>query len=393
MPDYLHGVRVIEQTDGPRPIRTIATSIIGIVATGDDADAALFPLNEPVLLTDLAQAIGKAGKKGTLAKTLNAIYRQANNLTVVVRVAEAKNDATAQNAAVIGEYINGKYTGLKALLMAQSKLRVTPRIIGAPGLDTQEVTTEMVSIAKKLRAFAYAHAVAEDKEAAVLYEDQFADRELMLMFGDFIGWDETTAKTTEIDAVATALGLRAKIDNDIGWHKTLSNVAVSGVTGITKDITFNISDPSNDANYLNSKNVTALVHSDGYRFWGNRTASDDPAFAFESYVRTAQVIADTIEESHNWAIDKPLSPGLASDIIAGVDAKLREFTARGYLLGGQAWFDASLNPKETLRDGKLVISYDYTPVPPLEQLEFIQKITDTYLIDFARRVEAAQVRT
>ncbi|WP_072281638.1 phage tail sheath protein [Rappaport israeli] len=387
MPDYLHGVRVIEQTDGARPIRTIATSIIGLIATADDADASLYPLNEPVLLTDLATAIGKAGQSGTLAKALNAIYRQANAMTVVVRVSE-DTDTDAQDANVIGAYTDGKYTGLKALLTAQSKLRVTPRILGAPGLDSQAVTTEMVSIAKKLRAFAYAHAVGDSKESAATYEQNFADRELMLIYGDWQGWDETQSAVSNIDSVATALGLRAKLDNDIGWHKTLSNVAVSGVMGIDRDITFNISDPSNDANYLNSKNVTALVHSDGYRYWGNRSASDDPAFAFESYVRTAQVIADTMEEAHNWAIDKPLSPGLASDIIAGVNAKLRELTARGYLLGGQAWFDSSLNPKETLRDGKLTISYDYTPVPPLEQLEFIQKITDVYLVDFARRIEA-----
>lgn len=391
MADFLHGVRVIEKTDGVRPIRTIATCIIGLVATAPDADPETFPLNEPVLLTDLAKGIAKSGKTGTLAPSLSAILRQGNAMTVVVRV-EHKDDPDEQNAAIIGEYTEGKYTGLKALLTAETKLRVTPRILGTPFLDTQAVTVEMVSIAKKLRAFVYAHAIGETKEEAVLYENHFADRELMLMWGDWIGFDEAQGRTTTIDSVATALGLRAKIDNDIGWHKTLSNVAVQGVVGTTKQVSFNISDSANDANYLNSKNVTALIHSDGYRYWGNRTASDEPLFGFESYVRTAQVIADTIEENHNWAVDKPLSAGLASDIIAGVNAKLRELTNFGYLLGGQAWFDSTLNPKETLKDGKFLVSYDYTPVPPLEYLEFNQHITDTYLVDFARRVEAAQKR-
>lgn len=35
---------------------------------------------------------------------------------------------------------------------------------------------------------------------------------------------------------------------------------------------------------------------------------------------------------------------------------------------------------ETLAAGKLTISYDYTPVPPLEDLTFIQTITDRYLV-------------
>lgn len=389
MADFLHGVRVIEETTGVRPIRTIATAVIGIVATADDANADMFPLDEPVLLTNVADAISKAGTTGTLARSLYAISRQANAMTVVVRVAEDVDEAT-QMANIIGAYADGKYTGAKALLTAQTKLRVTPRILGVPELDTQEVTTEMVGIAQKLRGFLYAHAIGDTKEAASLYEENFAAREIMLIYGDWIGFDEVSGTTTTIDSVATALGLRAKIDNDIGWHKTLSNVAVNGVIGTTHDVSFNLSDPSNDANYLNGNNVTALIHSDGYRYWGNRTASDEPKFMFENYTRTAQVLADTIERAHQWAIDKPLSPGLASDIVDGVDVKLRELTTSGYLLGGASWFDASLNTKETLYSGKMVVPYDYTPVPPLEQLEFIQKITDTYLIDFARRVEASQ---
>jgi phage tail sheath protein FI len=34
------------------------------------------------------------------------------------------------------------------------------------------------------------------------------------------------------------------------------------------------------------------------------------------------------------------------------------------------------------------IDYDYTPVPPLENLMFQQRITDQYLLDFANRVNA-----
>ena len=40
----------------------------------------------------------------------------------------------------------------------------------------------------------------------------------------------------------------------------------------------------------------------------------------------------------------------------------------------------------TLKDGKLYIDYDYTPVPPLENLLFQQRITDRYLADFAASV-------
>ena len=72
----------------------------------------------------------------------------------------------------------------------------------------------------------------------------------------------------------------------------------------------------------------------------------------------------------------------------GVNAKLRELVRNRYLIGGEAWFDPSKNTATELKAGKLKISYDYTPVPPLENLMFEQKITDDYLIDFAQQMAA-----
>lgn len=386
--DYHHGVRVVELSDGRRPIRTIETAIIGLVATAADADATFFPLNTPVLVTDVNAAIGKAGTNGTLAKTLDAIADHGSPVCVIVRV-EAGVDEAATNTNVIGTVtVDGQYTGLKALLAAQAKLGVKPRILGCPGLDTLPVATELVSIAKKLRAFAYVAAVGATKEEVVTYRDNFGDREVMVIWPEFQVWDTATSATVNAPAVARALGLRAQIDEDIGWHKTLSNVPVQGVTGISKDVYWDLQDPSTDAGYLNANEVTTLIRRDGFRFWGSRTCSADPLFAFENYTRTAQVLADSIAEAHLWAVDKPLNPSLARDIIEGVNAKFRELKALGYIIDGKAWYDPAVNDEVTLKDGKLYIDYDYTPVPPLENLMFRQRITDRYLADFANLIGA-----
>jgi len=91
--DYHHGVRVIEINEGTRPVRTVATAVVGMVCTAQDADATVFPLNKPVLLTDVLTASGKAGSAGTLAKSLDAIADQASPVTVVVRVPEGETEA------------------------------------------------------------------------------------------------------------------------------------------------------------------------------------------------------------------------------------------------------------------------------------------------------------
>jgi hypothetical protein len=387
---YHHGVRVVEINDGTRVIRTVSTAIIGVVATATDADEATFPLDRPALVTNVATAIGKAGTQGTLRDTLTAIGDQASPIIVVVRVAEGLDDAET-TANVVGTVTpDSQRTGLQALLTAKQKLGVTPRILGAPGLDTQPVTTALVSIAQDLRAFAYASADgAGTVTDATTYRDQFSARELMLIWPEFEAFNVTTATIETANAVSRALGLRAKIDQTIGWHKTLSNVPVNGVTGISKDVFWDLQSPNTDAGLLNAADVTTLINQRGFRFWGSRTcAGPESLFAFENYTRTAQIIADTVAEAHLWAVDKPLHASLAKDIIEGINAKLRELKALGYIVNGEAWLNQELNTKESLKAGKLRIDYDYTPVPPLEDLGLMQRITDHYLADFAQRVAA-----
>lgn len=390
--DYHHGVRVIEVNTGARTIRTVSTAVVGLVATGDAADVTLFPLNKPVLITDVLGAVSKAGATGTLRQALQAICDQTNPVTVVVRVAEAdgiepEEIEAAQNANVIGAKVGSDYTGMQALLGAESLLGVKPRILGCPGLDTKEVTTALAIIAKSLRAMAYVSAdAATTVVEATAYREEFSARELMIIFPDFLAFDATTKATTSSFATARALGLRAKIDKEQGWHKNLSNVAVAGVTGISRAIQFDLQDPATDAGVLNAGDVTTLIRMNGYRFWGSRTCSDDPLFQFETATRTAQILADTIADAMAVYVDAPMQPQLIKDIVESINAKFRELKASGYIIDAKAWYDPATNTQTTLSAGQLQIDYDYTPVPPLEQLQLNQRITDSYLASFASAI-------
>jgi len=383
---YHHGLRVIEINGGVRPIRTVSTAVIGVVCTGEDADKTAFPLNRPVLITDVLSAVGKAGSTGTLRATLQGIADQGNPIVVVVRVASASND-TDTTANVIGGANGGSYTGLHALLVAQAQLGVRPRILGAPGLDTQPVTAAMIPIAKKLRAMIYASCAASATVSeAIAYREQFAARELMLIYPDFMAFNTVTASTGMAFAVARALGVRAMTDQQQGWHKSISNVPVAGVTGISRDVHWDLQDPNTDAGLLNAGDVTTLINSNGYKFWGSRSCSADPVFQVETATRTAQILADTIAEAQEIYIDKPLHPTLVRDLLESINAKFRELVYAGYLIGASAWYDAGANASESLASGQLVIDFDYTPVPPLESLQLNQRITDRYFADFPARI-------
>ena len=188
--------------------------------------------------------------------------------------------------------------------------------------------------------------------------------------------------------IATALALRALIDetNPVSFTKSISNVAIASVDGIVYPRTWDIEDPDTEVGYLNSHEVTSLIQHEGFRFWGNRTTSDDPRFAFETVTRTAQFLLDTIIEGCFPFIDKPLTPIWVRDIIDSINAKLRVFVAKGWLIGASCWYNEEWNNTADLAQGLLYIDYDYTPVPTLENLFLNQRITDRYLVDFSKLI-------
>ena len=228
--------------------------------------------------------------------------------------------------------------------------------------------------------------VCNTKEQAVTYGRNFSQRELMLIFGDFLSFNPNT-KQTEVDyAVVRAAAMRAYQDKEYGWHTSISNKGLTGVTGVTKPLSFDINDSATDVNYLNEQGITCCVNHNGFKFWGLRTRSADKLFIYENYTRTAQVLKDTIAQSFDWAMDKDISVNLVKEIVEAINAKWREYTNKGYLVGGKAYVKRELNTAATLKDAKLLIGYDYAAVPPLEQLGFEQRVSDEYLVELANNI-------
>ena len=391
-----HGLTITESASGARALGAVSLAVIGIIATATttgDADAqnaldAAYPLNTPVLITGgVDVAAGQAGDGGTLGPALEAIGDQASPVVVVVRVEEGADQAET-DANVIGATDGTTYTGIQALLTAETKVGVKPRILGAPGLDTQTVVPELVTAAKALRGFVYAAAKSGDGVApaasvaeAITYRDNFGDRELMLF------WPDTEGAGGDI--VARALGLRAQIDEDIGWHKTISNVLLGGVTSLTQDVSFSVSDPSNDAGVLNDSEVTTVVRINGFKLWGQRTCADpaaNPSFVFESAVRTSHALQDIIEQIVAPFIDQPITTGLIKDLLETGNQRFRQLANEGVIQGAEMFFDADQNSAEELAAGRPKFRIQFTPVAPLENANVDLVITDFYYADFASQL-------
>lgn len=381
-----HGITANEYTEGVRSISDISTAIIGMVCTAEDADAKAFPLNTPIFATSAYDLLAKAGTKGTLAKSLDAIVDQADAQVVIVRVADSKNTEELK-ANVIGTAEGGKYTGLKALRRAKAVTGYTPKILGCPELDSQDVLTELVGVAQATRAFAYGSAGGNPDITEVgNYRKNFGQRELMLIDNEFMAFDPTTKKTETAATIARILGARAKLDKNVGWHKSISNTEINGVSGLKFARSFDLLDKNCDANTINNKDVTTLIREDGFRVWGNRTCSNDSMMAFEIATRTAQIIQETIAYAFMWALDKRLHPSMMEDIIIAINAKLAQYVNKGYILGARVFIDKTLNTSETVQAGQFTISYEFTWVPPLENMVLNQHVTDTFFVNLVNKV-------
>ena len=368
---FLHGVEVIEITDGPRPIRTVRSGVIGIVGTAPEALEEI-PLNTPVLIAGSRAEAEKLGTTGTLPAAIDGIFDQIGAVVVVVRVDEgADEDGTLENVR----------NGVLDLLGAESVIGYAPRILCAPGWTHQRpgglknpVLTELESVTDRLRAIAVVDGPNTDFSDAVTYVGDTGSRRIYVVDPHV----KPDADTSE-PASARVAGLIAKIDNDRGFWWSPSNQEMSGIVGTDRPIPFALSDANAEANLLNENKVATIIRQNGYRLWGNLTASADPKWQFLSVVRTADIINDSILRAHLWAVDRNITKTYLEDVTESVNGYLKTLKNLGAILGGECWPDPDLNSPANIALGKVYFNFDFTPPYPAQTITFRSQLVNDYL--------------
>lgn len=396
MPEqFLHGVEVVEIDTGPRPIRTVKSSVIGLVGTAPDADPTVFPLDTPVLVAGSLAALASldtAGDfAGTLPAALDGIFDQAGAMVVVVRVAEGADEA-ATEANIIGGVApgTGTYTGVHALMGAQARLGATPRILVAPGFTHRQaagpegplanaVVAELLGIAERLRAVIIADGPNTSDADAIGFRGDWGSARVFIV-DPWVLVARDGGIVSE-PASARVAGMIARIDNDRGFWWSPSNQEMFGIVGTSRPVDFALGDPNSRANHLNENEVATIIREDGFRLWGNRTCAADPKFAFLSVRRTADLINDSLLRAHLWAVDRNITRTYLEDVSEGVNAYLRSLKAQGAILGGRCWPDPDLNSPANLAQGKVYFNLDFTPPYPAEHVTFRSHLVNDYLVE------------
>lgn len=385
--EFLHGIEVVEIESGPRPIRTARSSVIGLIGSAPNADAAKFPYHSPILIAGSQSEAAMLGKTGTLPAAIADIFNQTGAMVIVIRMPEADPDEgviAAEISQIIGgiDAETGHYQGCQAFLSAESEVGLSPRILIAPEYSHHpSVANALNQVAQRLRAIAIIDGPNENDQAAIDYRKIFSSARLYLVDPWVRIWDNEADVEVVRPASSCVAGLIAKVDSEQGFWFSPSNQPLQGIVGTTRSVDFAWGDTQSRANLLNENEVATIIQKDGFRLWGNRSCSTDPKWAFLSVRRTADRINEALLQTHLWALDRNISKTYIADVLEGVNAYLRKLTTQGAIINGRAWADPELNTPESIVQGKLYIDFDFTPPYPAEHISFRSHLTNDYLVE------------
>jgi len=390
---FLHGVEVIEVDTGARPIRTVSSGVIGIVGTAPDADAAAFPLNTPVLVAgnrvEAAKLDTVGDGNGTLPGALDGIFDQIGAAVIVVRVDEGiDEDATLANVVGGVNAGTGQYEGVHALVGAESVVGHTPRILCAPGWTHQRptdmanpVVSELEGIAARLRAVIVADGPNTTDDAAQTYAGDWGTSGRVYVIDPWVKVLDGNGDVVVEPSSARIAGVIARTDNDAGFWHSPSNKGVFGIIGTARAVDFKLGDATSRANLLNENDVATIIRQDGFRLWGNRVPTADPKWQFISVRRTADILHESLQRAHMWAVDRNISKTYLEDVADGVNGYIAQLVELGALLGGRCFPDPDLNTPAAIAEGKVYFNLEFTPPYPAEHITFRSHLVDTYITE------------
>jgi len=345
-----------------------------------------FPLNRPTLVAGSRSEAARLGTTGTLPAAMDGIFDQIGAVVIVIRIAEGADEASTLANVVGGvNATTGDLEGVQALLGAESVVGFSPRIICAPGFTHQRegefrnaVVSELLGIAERMRAVIVADGPNTTDDAAQQYANDFGSSRVYLVDPWVMVIKSDGSYKAEPGSARTA-GIIAKIDNDLGFWWSPSNKPMNGIVGTARPVDFKLGDANSRANLLNEGGIATIIRQDGYRLWGNRSLTDDTKWMFLSVRRTADMINDSIQRAHLWAVDRNITKTYVEDVTDGVNAYIANLVAQGGLLGGRCWPDPGLNSPANIQQGKVFFNFEFTPPYPAEHITFRSMLVNDYI--------------
>ena len=302
----------------------------------------------------------------------------------------AADDGSAQTLAnAIGD--SSELTGIYAAHAATSVLgrNALPRLLCAPGMDTgsrpgdaaNPLAAAMVVVAEQIKAMAFIDGPNTTHEAAVEYIGDFDSPRAVVIDPAVLISDGTDI--IEFAASGFAAGVAARSDYDNGWWASFSNKPIRGILGTARPI--DAGHPASRAQLLLDNKIWTIVNDvGGFQLWGTDTpAQTEPEYSFPNVQRTADIMGDSVQKAHRWAVAKGITKNYLSAVSQSVNDFIRTLIAQGALTGGRCYPDSSLNTPANIALGKAYFNIEWTPVYPANSIIFKMQLTTKYLEEIA----------
>jgi phage tail sheath protein FI len=184
--------------------------------------------------------------------------------------------------------------------------------------------------------------------------------------------DPVTNRSMHVPPSGHVAGVWARNDNTRGVHKAPANEVIRGVTNLSYTVTKGEQDTLNPVGV----NCIRAFPGMGYRIWGARTLSSDPAWRYINVRRLFNFIEKSLQLGTMWTVFEPNDQRLWNRIRRDISSFLMGVYSQGALFGAtpaQAFYvkvDEELNPAHSRDLGQLVIEIGISPVKPAEFVIF-----------------------
>lgn len=380
--DFVGVRRFSNLTSTVAKIDTRDSTVVGICMPAPVADAAAFPLDEPVSLSiDDTEQLAKLGA-GLARDTVDQILSEGV-VTDVAFVRVAHSAATdpaekleAEISAIAGNA--GSKTGMYALLDAKSHIKLEPGIIISPGYMSARIGGAANAVATSARVVAdkiidcmvIADTPSTSTEDAIEWAEDFATAlNVIAMFPQAVvnlGAGNVTRPLSP--HVAGAMIRRDKETG--GPYKASWNRALTGVLGPSVPVGYTDGEISSEANQLAQAGVGSII--EGNLLWAPFTTATDPtvnSWRSIKKIRTRRAVEKAMLRPLRQYLAEDITPHMVSLIYRAADQFLADLVTLTAIIDYELIWSKAMNPASLLEAGALRVKMRWAETPDLVDLQ------------------------
>ena len=412
MSDPTFGISITRIDNEPRPAVYSDMSVVGLIGTAPEADAAVYPLDMPVFIySDDAAKRTALGTEGTIADALTLINAQLGEFQVAAKVVVVRVEEGATVNETIANIVgDGIATGLEAFVQAGPLLGIIPRLICAPGFTSQRQGTDanavcaaLPALCNKLLAHAVVDGPATTEQAAIDWRETISSGRLIPVDPSVRVMAGSEVAVVPLSPAVIGIGVRRDHEKQGRPFHSWANQPVAGIVGPSRPINFSLTDGATEGQRLLSHNVGVLLRgelgvetaiaSGGFVYVGTDNAGEDDFWRFYNVTRGRDYIHLMFLRTLRFYLGRfNLTGQTIQAVLNTMGFAMRDLKADGDILGYEVKFTRDQNSPEELRQGRFTVNFAAEEAPVLRYLGIqsarYRPALDALLDDLLAQVDA-----